>query len=172
MSSIKTSGIWPLRLCSSLKKLFKPFQNLTFSRRYLFMESCQGSMLNYCRKNLDDSVVSAVKGIDIMWQVTCGVDYLHRNKISHGDLNLENVLFWRRDLKSKRVVVKITGYGYIKDFQPRVCRMCQYSSHGGINLSFFFFFARIMSKVGLVFCIMQLQRRKKSFQMGPLRWKV
>ncbi|KAK4004534.1 hypothetical protein OUZ56_006268 [Daphnia magna] len=87
--------------------------------RYLVMESCQGSMLNYCRKNLDDSVASAVKGIDIMWQVTCGVDYLHRNKISHGDLNLENVLFWRRDLKSKRVVVKITGYGYIKDFQPR-----------------------------------------------------
>ncbi|XP_045031577.1 uncharacterized protein LOC116936163 [Daphnia magna] len=87
--------------------------------RYLVMESCQGSMLNYCRKNLDDSVASAVKGIDIMWQVTCGVDYLHRNKISHGDLNLENVLFWRRDLKFKRVVVKITGYGYIKDFQPR-----------------------------------------------------
>ncbi|KAI9561283.1 hypothetical protein GHT06_012239 [Daphnia sinensis] len=86
--------------------------------RYLVMESCQGSMLNYCRKNLDDSVASLVKGIDIMWQITCGVDYLHRNKISHGDLNLENVLFWRKDLKSKRVVVKITGYGY-KDFQPR-----------------------------------------------------
>ncbi|KAI9561501.1 hypothetical protein GHT06_012459 [Daphnia sinensis] len=86
--------------------------------RYLVMESCQGSMLNYCRKNLDESVASLVKGIDIMWQVTCGVDYLHRIKISHGDLNLENVLFWRRGLKSKRVVVKITGYGY-KDFQPR-----------------------------------------------------
>lgn len=77
-------------------------------------------MLDYCRKNLDDGVASLVKGIDIMWEITCGVDYLHRNEICHGNLKLENVLFWRRDLKSRQIVVKIAGYGY-KDCQPKVC---------------------------------------------------
>uniref|UniRef100_A0A0N8E8L0 Putative Ankyrin n=1 Tax=Daphnia magna TaxID=35525 RepID=A0A0N8E8L0_9CRUS len=76
------------------------------------MELCHGSMLDYCRKNLDENVTSLIKGIDIMWQITCGVDYLHRCQIDYGHLKLENVLFWKRNSKSKRVIVKITGYGY------------------------------------------------------------
>jgi serine/threonine protein kinase len=76
------------------------------------MELCQGSMLDYCRKTLDESVASYVKATEIMWQITCGLDYLHRLKIDHENLNLKNVLFWKRDSKSKRVFVKLTGYGY------------------------------------------------------------
>ncbi|XP_059350588.1 uncharacterized protein LOC130693049 isoform X2 [Daphnia carinata] len=80
--------------------------------RYLVMELCQGSMLDYCRGNLDENVTSLIKGIDIMWQITCGVEFLHRYQIDCGDLKLENVLFWKRNPKSKRIIVKISGYGY------------------------------------------------------------
>jgi serine/threonine protein kinase len=76
------------------------------------MELCQGSMLDYCRKTLDEGVASHVKAIDVMWQITCGLDFLHRQKIQHGNLKLENVLFWKRDSKSKRVVVKLAGNGF------------------------------------------------------------
>jgi hypothetical protein len=69
-------------------------------------------MLDYCRKTLDQSVASHVKATDVMWQVICGLDYLYHQKINCGNLKLENVLFWKKDLKSKRIVVKLTGYGY------------------------------------------------------------
>ncbi|EFX85599.1 hypothetical protein DAPPUDRAFT_237704 [Daphnia pulex] len=80
--------------------------------RLLVMDLCEGSMLDYCRKNLDDNVTLFVKGIDIIWQITCGMDYLNRHKIHHGNLMLENVLFWKRNSSSKRIVVKLAGYGY------------------------------------------------------------
>jgi serine/threonine protein kinase len=76
------------------------------------MEFCQGSMLDYCSKTLNDSGGLFVKATDIMWQIICAIDFLHCQKINHGDLKLENVLFWKRDPKSKRTVVKLTGYGY------------------------------------------------------------
>jgi serine/threonine protein kinase len=84
---------------------------LEYIYSYLVMELCQGSMLDYCRKTFDESVASHVKATDVMWQITCGLDYLHRQKIQHGNLKLENVLFWKRDSKSKRLVVKLAGYG-------------------------------------------------------------
>jgi serine/threonine protein kinase len=68
-------------------------------------------MLDYCRKTLDESVASHVQATDVMWQITCGLEYLHRQKISHGNLKLENVLFWKRDSKSMRVFVKLAGCG-------------------------------------------------------------
>jgi hypothetical protein len=73
-------------------------------------------MLDYCRKNLDDNVTLFVKGIDIMWQITCGMDYLNRHKIHHGNIMLENVLFWKRNSCSKRIVVKqrATDTSYFK----------------------------------------------------------
>ncbi|XP_057376136.1 uncharacterized protein LOC130697036 [Daphnia carinata] len=79
--------------------------------RNLSMELCQGSMLEYCRGTLDRSVAKLVKGIDIMWQITCAVDYLFRQKIGHGDLKLENVLFKKVDSDPQRVVTKLSGYG-------------------------------------------------------------
>lgn len=84
-------------------------------------------MLDYCRKNLDENVASLIKGIDIMWQITCGVDYLHRCQIDYGHLKLKNVLFWKRNSKSKRVIVKITGYEY-KGCPSQVCRLNPHSS--------------------------------------------
>lgn len=83
------------------------------------MDLCEGSMLDYCRKNLDENVTLFVKGIDIIWQITSGMDYLNRHKIHHGNLMLENVLFWKRNSSSKRIVVKLAGYGY-RLFQNQV----------------------------------------------------
>ncbi|XP_045023019.1 uncharacterized protein LOC116918833 [Daphnia magna] len=80
--------------------------------RYLAMELCQGSMLDYCRGTLDSAVASIVKAIDIMWQITCAVEYLDRQKIGHGDLKPENVLFKIIDSEPRRVVAKLSGYGY------------------------------------------------------------
>ncbi|KZS17816.1 putative Serine/threonine-protein kinase 33 [Daphnia magna] len=80
--------------------------------RYLAMELCQGSMLDYCRGTLDSAVASIVKAIDIMWQITCAVEYLDRQKIGHGDLKLESVLFKTIDSEPRRVVAKLSGYGY------------------------------------------------------------
>lgn len=47
-----------------------------------------------------------------MWQTTCGLEFLHRQQIVHGALGLDNVLFWKNSSKSKRVVVKLAGYGH------------------------------------------------------------
>nr|CAH0107608.1 unnamed protein product [Daphnia galeata] len=82
--------------------------------RYLvpMIDLCQGSMLDYCRKTLDKNIASYIKATDVMWQITCGLAYLQRHKIDQGRLKLKNVFFWKRNLKSKRVVVKLTGYGY------------------------------------------------------------
>ncbi|XP_057372227.2 ribosomal protein S6 kinase alpha-6-like [Daphnia carinata] len=80
--------------------------------RYLAMELCQGSMLEYCRGTLENAVAPLIKGIDVMWQITCALDYLFRKKIGHGDLELENVLFVKIDSKPKRLAVKLSGYGY------------------------------------------------------------
>jgi serine/threonine protein kinase len=80
--------------------------------RYLVMQLCQGSLLDYCRGTLNESVASHVKATDVMWQIICGVDYLHCQKVDYGDLELKNVLFWKNDPKSRRVVVKLAGsYG-------------------------------------------------------------
>ena len=80
--------------------------------RYLVMELCQGSMLDYCKKTLDKDVASRIKATDIMWKIINAIDYLDGQKINHGDLKLENVLFWKRDSKSRRVLVKLTAYRY------------------------------------------------------------
>ncbi|XP_057372228.1 uncharacterized protein LOC130693126 [Daphnia carinata] len=79
--------------------------------RYLAMELCQGTMLEYCRGKLDSAIASLVKGIDVMWQITCAVDYLDRQGIGHGDLKLENVLFKKVDSEPQRVIAKLSGYG-------------------------------------------------------------
>ena len=76
------------------------------------MELCQGSMLDYCNKTLDKDVALRIKATDIMWKIINAIDYLDGQKINHGDLKLENVLFWKRDSKSRRVLVKLTAYGY------------------------------------------------------------
>ncbi|KZS01511.1 Uncharacterized protein APZ42_001811, partial [Daphnia magna] len=47
-----------------------------------------------------------------MWQITCAVEYLDRQKIGHGDLKLESVLFKTIDSEPRRVVAKLSGYGY------------------------------------------------------------
>ena len=83
-----------------------------YYNRYLVMELCQGSMLDYCNKTLDKDVASRIKATDIMWKIIFAIDYLDGQKINHGNLKLENVLFWKRDSKSRRVLVKLTGYGY------------------------------------------------------------
>lgn len=76
------------------------------------MDICQGSMLDYCQKTLDENVGNCIKAIDIMWQMTCGLEYLHQHKIVHGDLVLKNVLFWKKSQNSKLIVVKLTGFGF------------------------------------------------------------
>ncbi len=83
-----------------------------YYNRYLVMELCQGSMLDYCHETLDKDVASRIKATDIMWKIIFAIDYLDGQKINHGDLKLENVLFWKRDSKSKRILVKLTAYGY------------------------------------------------------------
>ena len=75
------------------------------------MQLCQGSMLNYCNKTLDEGVTSHVKSTEIMWQMTCGLDFLYQHKIDW-NFELENVLFWKRNSQSSLVVVKLTGFGY------------------------------------------------------------
>jgi serine/threonine protein kinase len=80
--------------------------------RFLVMELCQGSMLDYCKKTLDKDVASRIKATDIMWKIIYAIDYLDGQEINHGNLKLKNVLFWRRDSKSRRVLVKLTAYGY------------------------------------------------------------
>ncbi|XP_046449231.1 uncharacterized protein LOC124197741 isoform X2 [Daphnia pulex] len=82
--------------------------------RYLVpvMDWCGGSMLDYCRGILDKSFASLVKSADVMWQITCGLDFLHRHKIDPGNLKSKNVLFWKKNSKSRQVVVKLTEYGY------------------------------------------------------------
>ncbi|XP_057372229.1 uncharacterized protein LOC130693127 [Daphnia carinata] len=79
--------------------------------RYLAMELCLGSMLDYCRGTLDSAVAPLVKGNDVMWQITCAIDYLERQRIGHGDLKLENVLFKKIDSEPQRIVAKLSGYG-------------------------------------------------------------
>lgn len=77
------------------------------------MDLCLGSMLDYCDKTLNEKIGNVVmKANDIMWQMTCGLEFLHRLKITHGDLRLEKVLFWKKDSKSRRVIVKLTDYGF------------------------------------------------------------
>jgi serine/threonine protein kinase len=76
------------------------------------MELCLGSMLDYCHETLDKDVASRIKATDIMWKIINAIDYLDDLKINHGDLKLENVLFWKRDSKSRWVLVKLTAYGY------------------------------------------------------------
>jgi serine/threonine protein kinase len=69
-------------------------------------------MEDYCRNTLDKSVASYIKGIDIMWQLAYVIDYLHRLGVNPGDLMLENVLLWKKNPESRRVFVKLSGYGY------------------------------------------------------------
>jgi serine/threonine protein kinase len=76
------------------------------------MDWCGGSMLDYCRGILDKSFASLVKSADVMWQITCGLDFLHSHKIDPGNLKSKNVLFWKKNSKSRQVVVKLTEYGY------------------------------------------------------------
>jgi hypothetical protein len=58
-------------------------------------------MLDYCRGILDKSFASLVKSADVMWQITCGLDFLHSHKIDPGNLKSKNVLFWKKKFEIK-----------------------------------------------------------------------
>jgi serine/threonine protein kinase len=68
-----------------------------------------------------------------MWKIINAIDYLDGQKINHGDLKLENVLFWKKDSKSRRVLVKLTAYGYFSAVYVR------YSIYICIHLKFSIF---------------------------------
>jgi serine/threonine protein kinase len=117
-------------------------------------------MLHYCRKTLDESVASHVKTAVVMWQITCGLDFLHHQKIQHGNLKLENVLFWKRDSKSKRLVVKLAGYG---------CKVLIYYLCDKGTIPFTFNNCRMPKAISSnsVACFTLLQLKKKPSQMNP-----
>lgn len=70
------------------------------------MDLCLGSMLDYCRKKLNN-----VSGLDIykmMWEITRGLEYLHENNIVHGSLVLDKILLWNEKMEgNSNTIVKI-----------------------------------------------------------------
>ena len=134
------------------------------------MELCQGSMLDYCRKTLDKDIASSVKATDVMCQITCGLAYLQRHKIDQGRLKLKNVFFWKRNLKSKRVVVKLTEYG----FNHHKCEVLYYTYKHKYAVNPFKFVISetqsqkrgLMSLLNSAACFTRLRLKKKPSQMN------
>jgi hypothetical protein len=129
-------------------------------------------MLDYCRKTLDIDIASSIKATDVMWQITCGLAYLQRHKIDEGRLKLKNVFFWKRNLKSKRVVVKLTGYGY----NYHKCEVSYYTYKHKYAVNPFKSVitepksqkrGRLISLLNSAACFTRLRLKKKPSQMHP-----
>ena len=76
------------------------------SRKYLVLELCDGDLFDY----LDERHFSLEEEeqVDILKQITSGVNYLHSIGICHRDLKLENIMISMRD---GQPVLKIADFG-------------------------------------------------------------
>jgi serine/threonine protein kinase len=75
--------------------------------RFVILELCQGTLEDFLvgRLGNDD-----VKPPELVWQITAGLDYLHQNNITHGNLNPRKIMV----MKKSDLTFKITGFGLLK----------------------------------------------------------
>lgn len=85
----------------------------TENHLWIALEYCQGGELYYYiyekkRLELDECR-------NIFFQIVLGVKYVHSLNLSHRDLKLENILL----ADQKRTIVKLTDFGFIREFNPQ-----------------------------------------------------
>ncbi|RLV95824.1 putative serine/threonine-protein kinase [Spathaspora sp. JA1] len=84
----------------------------TESHLWIAMEYCEGGELYYYI--YDKKSLTLAECQTIFFQIVLGVKYVHSLNLSHRDLKLENILL----ADKKRTVVKLTDFGFIREFNP------------------------------------------------------
>ncbi|KAL6452360.1 ppk16 Serine/threonine-protein kinase ppk16 [Candida maltosa Xu316] len=85
----------------------------TENHLWIALEYCQGGELYYYiyeKKRLELEECR-----NLFFQIVLGVKYVHSLNLSHRDLKLENILL----ADKKRTVVKLTDFGFIREFNPQ-----------------------------------------------------
>lgn len=76
-----------------------------------------GYLMEICSQNLSNAVqqnLPLVERMEILYQISCGIEHLHSKGVAHRDLKLDNVLFRR---VQGRLIVKICDFGFSADVQ-------------------------------------------------------
>ena len=73
---------------------------------WIFMDLCEGDLNTF----FYDQVVSYEKIINIMKQITAGIDYLHANGVIHRDIKPQNILLYSKS----PILIKLTDFDVSK----------------------------------------------------------
>ncbi|EGW33155.1 uncharacterized protein SPAPADRAFT_150860 [Spathaspora passalidarum NRRL Y-27907] len=84
----------------------------TENHLWIVMEYCEGGELYYYIYEKKRLTMAECRVI--FFQIVLGVKHVHSLNLSHRDLKLENILL----ADKKRTVVKLTDFGFIREFNP------------------------------------------------------
>jgi serine/threonine protein kinase len=87
------------------------------SPRFFYLELCQGTLEDYC----DGSKYQGRKleHVDALLHMAEGLAYIHSNKLVHGNIKPNNVLYTLTEKSKSPVVFKISDFALVKETSDR-----------------------------------------------------
>jgi serine/threonine protein kinase len=82
----------------------------------LILELCDGTLADYIQGNARQFTVQSDE-MNWLYQMACGVEHIHQNKLVHRDIKPQNVLMSID--QDQRAVLKISDFGFCKPTSER-----------------------------------------------------
>ncbi len=102
----------------NIVKYYDFFELESENEVWIMMEFCEhGDLNSYFRKHpgkLEDVIMK----LDMMCQISSGLEYLHSNDIVHRDIKPGNILVWTNPDIPEKDIVKLADFGLCRVFGP------------------------------------------------------